>query len=180
MRHTLAFTALLLASVATGAQAQQNNQLATRQDKTQTTPRLNPVVAERADRLSDQMVRQLRLNGYQASRLRSINEDKIAKMAAIEQKHAGNTKLIDEQCQGVCKERDRELQAVLSTDQYSNYYGSRASFYKYDRDYATTAANTRFVNSVQSPAPASSKGAVLAPTAETPRTTPASTRARGR
>ncbi|TYZ10507.1 hypothetical protein FY528_08540 [Hymenobacter lutimineralis] len=180
MRHTLAFTALLLASVATAAQAQQTNQLAVSRDKTQASPRLNPVVAQRADRLSDQMVRQLRLNGYQASRLRAINEDKVAKMAAIEQKHAGNSQLIDQQCQGVCKERDKELQTILSTDQYSSYYGSRASFYKYDKDYAATAANTRFVNSVQNPAPAGSKGAVLAPASEAPRTTPASTRARGR
>ncbi|QNH60851.1 hypothetical protein [Hymenobacter sediminicola] len=161
MRKQLATAALLLAATL-GTQAQQKPTLAPK-DKTQSSPRLNPV-QERAKRLSDQMVRDLRLNGYQASRLRAINDDKVAKMAAIERKNAGNPKLIDEQCQGVCKERDRELQAVLSNDQYTDYYGSRSAFYKFDKDYASRSANANatFVNSVQNPSPASS-GAVIAP-----------------
>lgn len=161
MRKQLATAALLL-TAALGAQAQQKPSLVQPQDKTQPSPRLNPV-QERAKRLSDQMARDLRLNGYQATRLRAINEDKVAKMAAIEKKNAGNEKLINEQCDAVCKERDRELQAVLSTDQYSNYYDSRSTFRKYDRDYATKSADAIFVNSVQNPLPASSRGAVLSP-----------------
>ncbi|MBD2715046.1 hypothetical protein KBK19_08370 [Microvirga sp. STR05] len=170
MRKQLATAALLLAATL-GTQAQQKPSLAPK-DKTQSSPRLNPV-QERAKRLSDQMVRDLRLNGYQATRLRAINDDKVAKMAAIERKNAGNQKLIDEQCQGVCKERDQELQAVLSNDQYTDYYGSRSAFYKFDKDYASRSANANatFVNSVQNPSPASS-GAVIAPA----RTTPAQTR----
>lgn len=159
MIKQLATAALLLAATL-GTQAQQKPALAPK-DKTAASPRLSPVQT-RAKRLSDQMVRDLRLNGYQATRLRAINEDKVAKMATIEQKHAGNAKLIDEQCGLVCKERDRELQAVLSNDQYSAYYDSRSSFYKYDKDYAAQSASTIFVNSVQNPSPASS-GAVIAP-----------------
>jgi hypothetical protein len=159
MRKQLATAALLLTATV-GSQAQQKPSPAPK-DKTSVSPRLTPVQT-RAKRLSDQMVRDLRLNGYQANRLRAINEDKVAKMAAIEQKHAGNAKLIDEQCGLVCKERDRELQSVLSNDQYSAYYGSRSSFYKYDKDYAAQSANAIFVNSVQNPSPASS-GAVIAP-----------------
>ena len=165
MRKQLATAALLLAATL-GTQAQQKPSLAPK-DKTQASLRLNPV-QERAKRLSDQMVRDLRLNGYQANRLRAINDDKVAKMAAIERKNAGNPKLIDEQCQGVCKERDRELQAVLSNDQYTDYYGSRSAFYKFDKDYASQSANANatFVNSVQNPSPASS-GAVIAPARNT-------------
>ncbi|MBC6699015.1 hypothetical protein [Hymenobacter sp. BT190] len=161
MRNQLATAALLLVA-SLGAQAQQKPALAPK-DKTQSSPRLTPVQV-RAARLSDQMARELRLNGYQSTRLRAINEDKIAKMAAIEQRNAGNNKLIDEQCGAVCKERDRELQAVLSNDQYSSYYGSRSAYYKYDKDYAsrTSNVNSEFVNSVQNPSPASS-GAVIAP-----------------
>ena len=84
-------------------------------------------------------------------------------MAAIEQKHAGNPKLIDEQCKGVCKERDNELLSVLSNNQYSDYYSSRADFYKYDKDYAAKASDVLFVKSVQNPLPANSKGTTIGP-----------------
>ncbi|TGE15432.1 hypothetical protein [Hymenobacter elongatus] len=158
MRNQLATAALILAATL-GAQAQQKPSIIQPQDKTKATPRLNPV-QERAKRLSDQMARDLRLNGYQATRLRSINEDKVAKMAAIEQKNAGNTRLIDEQCGAVCRERDQELRGVLSNSQYSAYYDSREEFYQYDKTYAKQT-NAVFVKSVQNPLPASSKGAVI-------------------
>ncbi|QDA58638.1 hypothetical protein [Hymenobacter jejuensis] len=162
MRKKLATAALLLVT-ALGAQAQQQAMSAAPRDKTQSSPRLNPEVQARAKRLSTQMARDLRLNGYQASRLEAINQDKVAKMAAIEQKHADNPKLVDEQCLGVCKERDQELRAVLSNDQYSNYYDSRTAYYKFDKDFAARSSNILMVNSVQNPLPANSKGAVLAP-----------------
>lgn len=163
MRKQLA-TAALAVTAAFSAQAQQKPATTrpTPQDQTRPTPRLN-AVQERAQRLSDQMARELRLNGYQAMKLRAINEDKVAKMAAIERKHAGNPQLIDEQCKGVCKERDKELQAVLSNNQYSDYYGSRAEFYKYDKDYAMKSSDVLFVKSVQNPLPANSKGATIGP-----------------
>ncbi|SNC65736.1 hypothetical protein SAMN06265337_1373 [Hymenobacter gelipurpurascens] len=164
MRKQLATAALLLAAF--GAQAQQGPSLVQPQDKTKPSLRLNPV-QERARRLSDQMARDLRLNGYQTTKLRAINEEKVAKMAAIEQRHAGNQKVITEQCDAVCRERDKELQAVLSNDQYSNYYDSRAAFRKYDRDYAAQSSNAIFVNSVQNPMPASSKGATIGPSRTT-------------
>ncbi|MCB2379155.1 hypothetical protein LGH70_16255 [Hymenobacter sp. BT635] len=160
MRNQLATAALILAATL-GAQAQQKPAIVQPQDKTRPTARLNPV-QERAKRLSDQMARDLRLNGYQSSRLRAINEDKVAKMAAIEQRNAGNTRLIDEQCGAVCRERDQELRGVLSNSQYSAYYDSREDFYKYDKDYAKQT-NAVFVKSVQNPLPASSRGATIGP-----------------
>ncbi|MCC2545262.1 hypothetical protein LJY25_02305 [Hymenobacter sp. BT175] len=163
-------SALLALTAALGAQAQQKPSLVQPQDKTQASPRLTPV-QERAKRLSDQMVRDLRLNNYQATKLRAINDDKVAKMAAIEQKYASNPKLVEEQCLGVCKERDRELQSVLSNNQYSAYYDARSDFYKFDKDFAARSASYMFVNSVQNPAPASSRGATISPA--TPKETPA-------
>jgi ABC-type transporter MlaC component len=91
---------------------------------------------ERANRLSDQMIRELKLNNFQANRLRAINQEKIGKMADIEQKYAANPVLVDKNCKGVCKERDNELESFLSTDQYSVYYGARTKYYKYDKDFA--------------------------------------------
>ncbi|GAA3930270.1 hypothetical protein [Hymenobacter algoricola] len=176
MRKSLAIGALLLATTL-GAQAQPS--LVQPQDKTQSSPRLSSDVQARAKRLSDQMARDLRLNGYQSTKLRAINEDKVAKMAAIERRNAGNAKLIDEQCGLVCKERDQELRAVLSTDQYSDYYDSRSDFYRFDKDFAARAVNTSFVNSVQNPLPASSKGATIGP-ASTPAPATRSTNVRGR
>jgi hypothetical protein len=162
MRKQLAAAALVLTATI-GAQAQQKPATtAMPQDQNRSTPRQNGV-QERAQRLSEQMTRELRLNGYQATKVRAINEDKIAKMAAIEQKHAGNPTLIDEQCKGVCKERDKELVTVLSNNQYSDYYSSRAAFYKYDKDYAAKASDVLFVKSVQNPLPANSKGATIGP-----------------
>jgi len=168
------FASLILALLAGTASAQQAPRTSTVevQDKTQPTPRLNPVQA-RADRLSNQMVRDLHLNGYQANKLRTINADKVAKMAAIERKNAGNQKLIDDECNGVCKERDKELQAVLSNDQYSSYFGSRATYYKYDKDYATQSASILLTNAVQNPAPARANDATIAPIKPKPANRPA-------
>ena len=174
MTTKTAFASLFLALLAGTASAQQAPRATTVevQDKTQPTPRLNPVQA-RADRLSNQMVRDLRLNGYQATKLRAINEDKVAKMAAIERKNAGNSKLIDEECNGVCRERDKELQAVLSNDQYSSYFGSRSTYYKYDKDFANQSASILLTNSVQNPAPVRANDATIAPASAKPANRPA-------
>ena len=173
MTKKTVFASLMLALLAGASSAQQlpTGPVAV-QDKTQPSPRLNPVQA-RADRLSEHMVRDLHLNGYQATKLRAVNAEKIAKMAAIERKNAGNPRLIDEQCNGVCKERDQELQAFLSNDQYSSYFGSRVNYYKYDKDYANESANILLANSVQNPAPARANDATIAPTKPKPTNRPA-------
>ncbi len=97
----------------------------------------NSPAAERANRLSDQMIRDLRLNNFQASRLRAINLDKANKMMDIESKYASDPTLVDKNCKGVCKERDKELEGFLSSDQYSKYYASRTQYYKVDKDFAS-------------------------------------------
>jgi hypothetical protein len=96
----------------------------------------NNVAAERAKRLSDQMIRELKLNNFQSNRLREINQEKISKMTDIEQRYAYNPELVDQNCKGVCKERDNELESFLSTDQYSMYYGARNKYYKTDKEFA--------------------------------------------
>ena len=164
MNPKLALATLLLLAPAAAAVAQQAPPAASVmvQDKTQPSPRLNPVEA-RAEHLSTRMARQLRLNGYQAARVRAINEDKTAKMVAIEHKNAGNQKVIEQQCNSVCKERDQELQAVLSTDQYSSYYDARAAYNKYDREFSSNSATAALVNSVQNPAPVRTNDATIGP-----------------
>lgn len=121
MKNILIIACLVFGSVV-GALAQDNNR--------------TKIAKERANRLSDQMIRELRLNNFQANRLRAINQDKVTKMMAIEQKYASDPALVDKNCQGVCKERDQELESFLSFDQYGKYYGNRTEFYKYDKDFA--------------------------------------------
>lgn len=94
------------------------------------------IAKDRADHLSDQMITKLKLNNYQARKVREINLDKISKMMDIEQQYANDPEAVTSQCKGVCNQRDAEFEDLLSTDQYSKYFGSRNSFNKYDNAYA--------------------------------------------
>lgn len=169
-----AFASLLLVLLAGPAVAQQAPVASTVQvqDKTKASPRLNPVQA-RADRLSNQMVRDLHLNNYQSTKLRAINADKIAKMAAIERKNAGNPQRIEEETADVFRERDQEFQAVLSNEQYTSYFGARATYNRADHDYASQSASILLTNAVQNPTPARANDAVVAPTKAPVTTRPA-------
>jgi hypothetical protein len=93
--------------------------------------------SERAKRLSDKMIQDLRLNNYQASRIRAINQEKVNQMMEIERKYAGNPELVDKNCKGVCKQRDKEVESFLSSDQFGQYFSARNQYYKSDRDFAS-------------------------------------------
>jgi hypothetical protein len=93
--------------------------------------------SERATRLSNQMIRDLRLNNFQATRIRAINQDKVNKMMAIERQYAGNPELTDKNCKGVCKISDKAVESFLSADQYGQYFASRDLYYKSDRSFAS-------------------------------------------
>lgn len=157
--------ACLLLVIAVRAQAQQTvpGPAPTLQDKTQPSPRLNPAVSERAEHLSEQMARDLRLNGYQSARLRAINHDKVSKLEAAERQYATNPTQLDQQAQAIGQERDQELQAVLTTDQYTDYFDARKRYAQADRNYAHNAASAILVNSVQNPTPARANNATIGP-----------------
>lgn len=104
---------------------------------TKTTAAKSISATSRANRLTDEMVRDLKLNNYQARKLRAINLDKVNRMIAIEAK-GGDPSSVDMECKGVCKERDSELENILSTDQYSRYFSNRNSYFRYDRDFVTS------------------------------------------
>ncbi|NDK55525.1 hypothetical protein [Pontibacter fetidus] len=96
-------------------------------------------VENRANHLSDQMIRELRLNNYQSNKIREINLDVVAKMMAVEAEFKGNQELIDQKCKAICSVRDEKLENVLSTAQYSNYFGSRKVYSKYDKEFVASA-----------------------------------------
>ena len=131
------------------------------QDKTQPSPRLNPAVSDRAEHLSEQMARDLRLNGYQSARLRAINQDKVAKLEAAERQYATDPTQLDQHAQAIGHERDQELQAVLTTDQYTGYFDARKRYAQADRNYAHNAASAILVNSVRNPTPARANDATI-------------------
>jgi hypothetical protein len=97
----------------------------------------NSKSSERAKRLSDKMIQDLRLNNYQASRIRAINEEKVNQMMQVERQYAANPELVDKTCKGICKQRDKEVESFLSSDQYGQYYAARNQYYKSDRDFAS-------------------------------------------
>ncbi len=162
-----AFALFLLATTLT-AQAQQKPAIPAPapmpQDKTQQSPRLNPATSDRAEHLSGQMTRDLHLNGYQAARLRAINSDKVSKLEVAERQYAKNPDLLDKQSKAIGQERDQELQAVLTTDQYTDYFDARKRYTQADRNYSRNASASILVNSVQNPEPVRANNAIIAPT----------------
>jgi hypothetical protein len=99
-------------------------------------------VESRANHLSDQMIRELRLNNYQSNKIREINLDVVSKMMAVETEYKGNKELVEQKCKAICAERDVKLENVLSTVQYSDYFGDRKYYSNYDKEFVAKAGNT--------------------------------------
>ena len=93
------------------------------------------LVEKRANNLSDQMIRELRLNNYQANKIRQINMDVTAQIAEVEEQFKGNQQLIEEKCKAVLAARDVAFEDVLSTVQYNDYFGDRKVYDKFDKQY---------------------------------------------
>lgn len=91
---------------------------------------------ERSKNLSDKMIRELQLNNYQSRKIREINLKNAQRMMAFEAQHANNPSELEKCINGVCKERDQQLENLLSTAQYSQYYSFRKTLNSYDREYA--------------------------------------------
>lgn len=165
------FVALLLAA-AVAAHAQQV-------PATPAGTKTPPGSTDRAEHLTTQMARDLHLNGYQASRLRAINTDKVAKLQVLERQYANDPKTAAEKSQVISQERDQELQAVLTTDQYTEYFDARKRYAQADQNYAHNASASILINSVQNPTPARANDATIGP-AKTKDTTPRSNEPFGR
>ena len=162
------FAALLLATSVGAAHAQHVAAVPATagtmpQDKTQPSPRLNPAVTARAEQLSTQMAHDLHLNGYQTSRLRDINADKLAKLDAVERQYGKDPQAAAAQAKLVSQATDQQLQTVLTTDQYTDYFDARKRYDQAARDYARSASASILVNSVQNPTPARANDAVIGP-----------------
>lgn len=102
-------------------------------------------VKERVNHLTDEMIRELRLNNYQANEIREINTSIVEKMMAIETEFKGDQKMIDQKVKALFNDRDRKLENVLSTVQYNKYYGKRTAFNKIDQEFVANA-NTQDTN----------------------------------
>ncbi|SFH12821.1 hypothetical protein [Pontibacter chinhatensis] len=93
------------------------------------------VVAARAQHLSDQMIKDLRLNNYQSKKVRELNMQVAEQISAIELQHAGNKQEIEALCQSVYADRDLALENVLSTEQYNHYFGDRKVYCEEDQKF---------------------------------------------
>jgi polyhydroxyalkanoate synthesis regulator phasin len=98
---------------------------------------------KRAQHLTDKMIKELRLNNYQARKLKDVNLDLVNKLISIETQYSDNPTLMEEKCEEVCRERDVAVGSFLSTDQYSQFYGLRSYINKLDREFATNAQKER-------------------------------------
>ena len=101
----------------------------------------NPIVEKRASNLSNKMIRGLRLNNYQSTKIKEINSEVAAKMLAVEEAYAGNQQMIDQKLKEIYAERDHALERVLSTAQYNSYYGNRKVYNEEDKEFMATLKN---------------------------------------
>ncbi|WP_114781500.1 hypothetical protein [Botryobacter ruber] len=101
----------------------------------------NPLVEKRASNLSNRMIRGLRLNNYQSTKIREINSELAAKMLAVEEAYAGNQQMIDQKMKEIYAERDHALERVLSTAQYNSYYGNRKVYNQEDKEFMASLRN---------------------------------------
>ena len=100
-----------------------------------TNTRADAEAVARANRLTDRMAQQLRLNNYQTTRLRTLNRAKARQMFELEHQTGADAKKIDADCQGLCRDQERDLRRLLSTAQYSDYYEARSDFYAFDKQF---------------------------------------------
>lgn len=115
-----------------------------------TNSRADAEVIARANRLTDRMAQHLKLNNYQTSRLRKLNRDKARQMYDLERQPGADPRKVDDDCQGLCHEQERDLRTLLSTTQYADYYEARSDFYAFDKQYvAQSRDETRHANRQQ-------------------------------
>jgi hypothetical protein len=133
------------------------------QDKTQSSPRLNPATTDRAENLSTHMVRDLHLNGFLAERTRQLNLDYTTKLAAIEREQARNPAEASRQTAALNQARDQQFQALLSNDQYTDYFDARKRYAQLDRDYAHNASASLLNEAIRNPSPVRPNDAVISP-----------------
>jgi hypothetical protein len=128
----------LAAGIATGANAQASDAgpgVATNKPASAGVDK--SLMQKRVAALNSKMQQDLRLNNFQSAKLRAINAQVVAKMMEAEMQYANDPDQQDKACRGVCKQRDNSLADILSTDQYTKYYGSREAYYKLDRSSAS-------------------------------------------
>ena len=97
-----------------------------------------PLANERTGYITEQMIKDLKLNNFQAARMRAINQSVITRFMTAEQQYASDPVAQDKACKGICQQRDKQVEDVLSTDQYSKYFSSRNQYLAMDRQFAQT------------------------------------------
>ncbi|PRY14415.1 hypothetical protein CLV24_104227 [Pontibacter ummariensis] len=141
MKKALLITCVMCGSILSASASGNKKITENKNKKTATvTKKAAAVVENRANHLSDQMIRELGLNNYQSRKVREINMEVVAQKMAVEQEFAGNQALIEEKCKAICDVRDRELEDVLSTRQYNTYFGNRPAYNQVEQEFMANLA----------------------------------------
>ena len=104
------------------------------------------VVSARANNLSDQMIKSLRLNNFQSSKIREINTQVAEQITAIEQQYAGKEAKIKQLTKEAFSARDLYLEEVLSTVQYNKYFNNRSAYAAFDQEFMSTLEDNSISN----------------------------------
>lgn len=95
------------------------------------------VANARAQHLTEQMIKGLRLNNYQSRKVKEINLQVAEQVTAIEQQYTDKQQ-VEELCKNVYAERDLFLENVLSTEQYNDYFGDRKVYREEDQKFVAS------------------------------------------
>ncbi|MBC7919582.1 MAG: hypothetical protein H7Z75_00670 [Ferruginibacter sp.] len=115
---SLLLSALFLGPALTSARAQGT-------DSTQAMAKEPRSAEARAQALTDRMAKKLALSGDQTNKVQAINLEQAQKLAALQGKYAGNRRQGVQEMKAVNQAWDRELQAVLTPEQFTNYQNLR-------------------------------------------------------
>ncbi len=135
MKKLLAMLCVMVGCVCTANAKGETNATETGKALAKLDKKVAVVAEKRATHLSDKMIVDLGLNNYQSRKIREINKEVVAKKLLVEAEFAGNQALIDQKCKEICNVRDVQLENILSTKQYNEYFGDRKVYNQTEKDF---------------------------------------------
>jgi hypothetical protein len=135
MKKLLAMLCMMVGSVCTANAKSGTNSAESGKALAKLDKKVALVAEKRASHLSDKMIVDLGLNNYQSRKIREINKEVVAKKLLVEAEFAGNQSAIDQKCKEICDVRDVQLENILSTKQYNEYFGHRKIYNQTEKEF---------------------------------------------
>ena len=150
MKKLLAMICVMLGCACAANASGENTNNTTKAKTVKLDKKVAAVAEQRATHLSDMMIRDLGLNNYQSRKMREINREMVVDKMIVEETYAGNQAIIDQKCKEICNKRDAQLENVLSTKQYNEYFGDRKIYNKTEKDFMASLNKQQDVNQTAS------------------------------